>query len=336
MSTTQQPQLTRRETSARPGPPRTEQQDAAARFPTSLRWAYVMVIVATLAAIASNFFEIGNQLDKGEGTAAIGDLILTSAFCALFGLFAEMVRAGRQWGRVLLTIFTGLGLLFTGLGLIGIGRPFIGPLQASLAGLSFVTSVIGLVLLFVPSANRWMSQVRDGNRKLSQRMRKVILTVHVAIAVGWLGLVMGMSAMMASAAITESATHQAAMYRSLGMLDDLFLGMTSMFTLISGILVSSGTKWGLMRRTWVVTKFFTTMGLMLFGFSVIHPLIIRANELVESGAPVRGGELDSVGWAMTASSVVALLALVFMTTLSTYKPWGMTRWGRRAQRANAR
>ncbi|MBB0230133.1 hypothetical protein [Streptomyces calidiresistens] len=292
-----------------------------------------MVIVATLAAIASNFFEIGDQLNRGEGTAAIGDLILTSAFCALFGLFAEMVRAGRQWGRVLLTIFTGLGLLFTGLGLLGVGRPFVGPLQGSLAALSFITSVVGLVLLYAPSANRWLSRVRDGNRMISPRLRKVILTIHVMVGVGWLGLVTGMSAMMASAVLTGSAEHQAAMYRTLGLLDDLFLGMTSMFTLISGILVSTGTKWGLMRRRWVVTKFFTTMGLMLFGFSVIHPLIIRANELVESGAPVRGGELDTVGWAMTASSVLALLTLVFMTTLSTYKPWGPTRWGRPSRTA---
>lgn len=64
-------------------------------------------------------------------------------------------------GRVLLTVFTSLGIVFTGLGLAGLGgRPLVGALQGSLAVISLVTSVVGLVLLFLPSVNRWMSAVR--------------------------------------------------------------------------------------------------------------------------------------------------------------------------------
>ncbi|MFG2332163.1 hypothetical protein ACGFMM_21350 [Streptomyces sp. NPDC048604] len=300
--------------------------------PAALRWAYAMVIVATLAAIASNVFEIAHQVETGvAGAATTGDLVLTIAFCALFGFFAEMLRAGRQWGRVLLTVFTALGLLFTGLGLAGIGgRLFVGPLQAGLAVLSFVASVVGLVLLFVPSANAWMAEVRDGSRMVAPRLRKLMLTCHVAISVGWLGLITGMLAMSIAGATTSDAEQQAAMYRTMSMLDEIFLGMTSMFALITGIVVGAGTKWGLMQRRWVMVKFFTTMGVMLLGFSVIHQLILKANELVDAGAPVRGGELDTVGWSMAAAAALAVLTLVFMTAVSTYKPWGLTRRGRRA------
>ena len=57
-------------------------------------------------------------------------LVVVSAPYAQNGFFAEMLRAGRQWGRVLLTVFTSLGLLFTGLGLARLGgRPLVGPLQ---------------------------------------------------------------------------------------------------------------------------------------------------------------------------------------------------------------
>lgn len=307
--------------------------------PPAVGWAYAMVIVATLAAIASNVFEIAHQVETGvAGAATTGDLVLTIAFCALFGFFAEMLRAGRQWGRVLLTVFTALGLLFTGLGLAQLGgRPLVGPLQASLAVASLVPSVIGLVLLYVPSVNRWMGQVRERNRTISQRMRKAVLTAHVAISVGWLGLVTGMFAMSVSGATTSDAEQQAAVYRIMSMLDEIFLGMTSMFALITGIVVGAGTKWGLLQRKWVAVKFFTTMGVMVLGFSVIHQLILRANELVDQGAPVRGGELDTVGWSMAAAAAVALLSLVFMTAVSTYKPWGPTRRGRRhSQRAAAR
>jgi hypothetical protein len=290
-----------------------------------------MVVVATLAAIASNVFEISHQVDTGTaGAATTGDLVLTIAFCALFGFFAEMLRAGRQWGRVLLTVFTSLGLLFTGLGLLQLGgRPLVGPLQGGLAGVSFVTSVIGLVLLYLPSVNRWIAAVRHSNRTIPQRLRKAVLTTHVAISVGWLGLVTGMFAMSVAGATTDDAGQQAAMYGTMSMLDEIFLGMTSMFALISGIVVAAGTKWSLLHRKWVAVKFFWTMGVMLLGFAVIHQLILRANELVDSGAPVRGGELDTVGWSMAAAAAVAVLSLISMTALSTYKPWGLTRRGRR-------
>lgn len=302
------------------------------RPPAAVGWAYVMVIVATLAAIASNVFEIKHQVDTGvAGAATTGDLALTIAFCALFGFFAEMLRAGRQWGRVLLTVFTSLGLLFTGLGLAQLGgRPLVGPLQASLAVASLIPSVIGLVLMYLPSVNRWMAAVRDRSRTISPRLRKAVLTAHVAISVGWLGLVTGMFAMSVAGATTHDAELQAAMYRTMSMLDEIFLGMTSMFALISGIVVSAGTKWGLLRRTWVATKFFLTMCVMVLGFSVIHQLILKANTLVDEKAPVRGGELDGVGWAMSGAALVALLSLVLMTAVSTYKPWGTTRWGRAA------
>ncbi len=313
--------------------------DAPVAPPPAVGWAYAMVIVATLAAIASNVFEIAHQVETGvAGAATTGDLALTIAFCALFGFFAEMLRAGRQWGRVLLTVFTSLGLLFTGLGLAQLGgRPLVGPLQASLAVASLVPSVVGLVLLYVPSVNRWVAQVRERNRTISQRMRKAVLTAHVAISVGWLGLVTGMFAMSVAGATTSSAEQQAAMYRTMSMLDEIFLGMTSMFALITGIVVGAGTKWGLLQRRWVAVKFFTTMGVMVLGFSVIHQLILRANELVDQGAPVRGGELNTVGWSMTSAAALALLSLVFMTAVSTYKPWGPTRRGRRrSPRASVR
>ncbi|MFI8520752.1 hypothetical protein ACIGEZ_23425 [Streptomyces sp. NPDC085481] len=313
----------------RPAPPAPE--TATARPPAAVAWAYVMVIVATLAAIASNVFEIAHQVETGvAGAATTGDLVLTIAFCALFGFFAEMLRAGRQWGRVLLTVFTALGLLFTGLGLAGLGgRPLVGPLQASLAVTSLVPSVIGLVLLFAPSVNRWMADVRQRNRTISQRLRKAVLTAHVAISVGWLGLVTGMFAMSVAGATTHDAEQQAAMYRTMSMLDEIFLGMTSMFALITGIVVGAGTKWGLLQRRWVAVKFFLTMGVMMLGFGAIHQLILRANELVDEGAVVRGGELDAVGWSMAGTAALALLSLVFMTAVSTYKPWGLTRRGRR-------
>ncbi len=309
---------------------------AGDRLPASIAWAYAMVIVGTLAAIASNVFEIGHQLDTGSaGAATTADLVLTIAFCAMFGFFAEMLRKGRQWGRVMLAVFTALGILFTGLGLAGLGgRPIVGGVQVVLAWLSFVASVLGLVCMFLPSANAFVTAMKDRNRQISQRLRKIILTAHVAISVGWLGLVTGMFALAVTGATTSDRGTQFAMYTTMSLLDEIFLGMTSMFALVSGVIGAAGTKWGLMQRWWVAVKFVVTILLMMFGFGAIHSLILEANTMVLAGdVPVRGPDADAVGTALASCAGVALCVLVFMTILSTFKPWGMTRRGRKVQTA---
>jgi ABC-type Fe3+ transport system permease subunit len=46
---------------------------------------------------------------------------------------------------------------------------------------------------------------------------------------------------------------------------------------------------------------------------------------------LRSAELGRVGIQLVADSGIALLVLLATTTLAVYKPWGMTRYGRRKQ-----
>ncbi|MEV4702090.1 hypothetical protein [Actinoplanes sp. NPDC049316] len=305
---------------------------AAVSPPRSITLAYWAVYVGTVAALLSNILELRSAYGDGGGLGATTDLVLTIAFIAMFAFFNEMMRKGRQWGRVILTIFGLLGLMFTTLGLFGIaGRPIDGAAQVALGVLGAVASVAGVGLMFAPSANVWFRGRRADARQVSQQLRKVMLVGHIIISVGWLGLILGMLAMAVTACITDDPRTQYSVYDMMNLLDQIFLGMTSLFALLTGVIGGVGTKWHLMRRHWVATKFVATILLMCFGFGVIHQLILRAYELTQAGAPV--AEVRAVGIPLAICAGSAVLLLIFMTVLSTYKPWGFTRYGRRRNAA---
>ena len=289
-----------------------------------------MVVVGTLAALGSNVLELRDDLTGGGSIAATSDLVLTIAFIALFGFFAEMMRKGRQWGRVFLTVFASLGLIFNVFGLFDLGgRPIDGTAQVVLASIGSVASIAGVLFMFLPSANTFFRDNRERARTVSQGLRKLMLTAHVAVSVGWLGLIMGMLAMAVTAAISSDPRTQFSVYSMMSLLDEIFLGMTSLFALLTGMVGAVGTKWHLMRRHWVSVKFVVTVVLMMFGFGVIHQLIAEAYALVLAGAPP--AQVREVGVPLAVCAGVAVLTLIFMTVLSTYKPWGLTRYGRRQQ-----
>lgn len=303
-------------------------QPSWATIPTVIKAAYWMVVLGTAAALASNVLELRDVSREGASIAYTSDLVLTIIFIAMFAVFAEMMRRGRQWGRVLLTVFAALGLLFNTLGLLGLGgRPIETTSQVVLALIGNVASVAGIAFMFSPTANRFFDGVRHEARTVSNTTRKWMLTVHIAVAVGWLGLVDAMLVLAITGAVSDDRSMQESVYTAMYLLDAVFLGLTSLLAWITGVIGAAGTKWHLMRRYWVATKFLTTTGLMFFGFAVIHPRIAEAHRLIRAGADPDA--VHQVGIPLAIAIGTAAVTLIAMTAISTNKPWGFTRYGRR-------
>ncbi len=89
----------------------------------------------------------------------------------------------------------------------------------------------------------------------------------------------------------------------------------------------------MLRHYWVLVKFllaiFATIALLMHQFTAVA----EAAKLVSgaAGGTLRSAELGRVGIQLAADSGLALLLLLATTTLAVYKPWGMTRCGRRKQ-----
>jgi hypothetical protein len=101
-------------------------------------------------------------------------------------------------------------------------------------------------------------------------------------------------------------------------------------SLLTGLVQSLGTAWGLFRHYWVVFKLvinlFATLVLLLY-MQTLDDFAAIAAETSFSSADLSALRDPSA----VLHSVLALLLLLVATTLAVYKPRGMTRYGQRKQ-----
>ncbi|MFF3349626.1 DUF2269 domain-containing protein [Streptomyces sp. NPDC002779] len=165
--------------------------------------------------------------------------------------------------------------------------------------------------------------------KLSRPARRATLVVHVVAAASWLGVTLGLLALGGTAATTGSPVTVEASVRAMKLFADWLLLPVAFLTLLSGLLLSLGTVWGLARHRWVFTKFWLTLATLTATVLALRPGVNSAVTAVAAGGP-----LPDAG-DVVFGPVVSLSAYVFMTVISVLKPWGPTRRGRRLRTASA-
>ncbi|WP_055546002.1 hypothetical protein [Streptomyces sp. NBRC 110028] len=166
-------------------------------------------------------------------------------------------------------------------------------------------------------------------QQLKRPARRALLVVHVVVSVGWLGLTLGVLALGITGAAAGSAEAAAGAYRSMHVLGDWLLIPVSLLSLLSGVVLSLGTPWGLARHRWVYVKFWLTLVTTAATAFALRARIDAAMADVSAGRAV-GATTDLV-----LAPSVSLGVYVFLTAISVIKPWGMTAWGRRL-RGNGR
>lgn len=159
--------------------------------------------------------------------------------------------------------------------------------------------------------------------RLSRPARRATVVVHVVASASWLGLTLGLLALGSTAAGTGSPVTVEASVRAMKLFADWLLLPVAFLTLLSGLLLSLGTPWGLARHKWVCTKFWLTLATITATAFALRPGVNSA-----VGAVAAGGPLPDSG-DILFGPIVSLTAYVFMTVISVLKPWGLTRRGRR-------
>ncbi|MGW0553404.1 DUF2269 domain-containing protein [Streptomyces sp. NPDC002926] len=162
-------------------------------------------------------------------------------------------------------------------------------------------------------------------KPLRRSARRAFLVVHVAASAGWLGLTLGLLALAVTAATTESEPMIEATCRSMEVFTDWLVIPVALLTLISGLLLSLRTKWGLARHRWVYTKFWLTLITITASLFALRPGVNNAVDTISSGMPLTEPRDLVMGPA------VSLSTYIFMTAISVLKPWGLTRRGRRSR-----
>ncbi|MEU9378792.1 hypothetical protein AB0D94_34250 [Streptomyces sp. NPDC048255] len=149
----------------------------------------------------------------------------------------------------------------------------------------------------------------------------------MTVAVGWVGieiaqLLLGLVGLTTGDAGVVRATRVA--MEIIGI--ELIAGIAWM-TLLTGLLLSAATKWGLLKHYWIVTKLVITVALMLNGHFFLQHWLREQAEV--------GKAPESLSLQLVIVMSIGLGLLVTATALSIYKPWGKTRRGRRRPAAKS-
>lgn len=157
------------------------------------------------------------------------------------------------------------------------------------------------------------------------RLRKAMLALHIAASVGWLGaiaayIVLNVPVVTGADAELVRAAHL--MMRPVAWYAVVPLAVTS---LVTGILQSLGTPWGLFRHWWVLISLAMTLFatvILLLHMSDVDSLAARAADPAVDPESLNGDLFHSIG---------GLVVLVVPLILNLYKPRGLTRYGWRKQ-----
>ena len=159
-------------------------------------------------------------------------------------------------------------------------------------------------------------------------IRSLALTAHVTSSVGWVGAVVVFLALSVVGLTSEDAPTVRGAYLVMEPAARFVLVPLAFASLLTGLVQSLGTAWGLLRHYWVVFKLLIT--LFATGILLIYMGTFRSMAALAADP---GADLDAVrSTSPLLHSVLALLVLLVATVLAVYKPRGMTRYGWRKQR----
>jgi hypothetical protein len=165
---------------------------------------------------------------------------------------------------------------------------------------------------------------------LSPGYRKFALTAHVTTSVGWLGAVASFLALAITGLARASVQSVRAAHLAADVITQWIIVPLSLASLISGVVQSLGTPWGLFRHYWVLIKLLLTGLATAVLFVHTRPIADLASAALE-GALSDDARRIQIQLVVDASAAIGVLLVA--TILAVYKPRGLTRYGLRKQRA---
>jgi hypothetical protein len=164
---------------------------------------------------------------------------------------------------------------------------------------------------------------------LTPRLRKLALTAHVTASVGWLGAVIAFLALSVTGLTSQDPQTVRGAYLVMELTGWAVLVPLSLASLLTGLISSLGSTWGLFRHYWVLFKLAINLVATIVLLLYMQTLAYLADVAAES--PLPSSELHGPSDPSPTLHAAALLLLLAATTLAIYKPRGMTRYGQRKQ-----
>jgi hypothetical protein len=157
-------------------------------------------------------------------------------------------------------------------------------------------------------------------------LRKLALIVHLTASVGWIGAVMAYLALNVSAITNQDVQTVRAAWIAMEVTGWYVIVPLAFAALLTGLVMSLGTQWGLFRHYWV---------LITLGLTIVCTVILLSHMRTVSSVARMAREPDSAHLGHLGGDLlhpgVGLLVLLVILALNVYKPRGLTPYGWRKQ-----
>jgi hypothetical protein len=145
-----------------------------------------------------------------------------------------------------------------------------------------------------------------------------------------MGATMAMVVLSVTGLLTDDVALREHAYAFMHIFDLSIVIPLVLLSLISGVVVSFGTHWGLIRHWWVLTKLALALGIVGFAGAKEN---FWVRDLAARAAARPEVDLSPVNGYLAACMIAFSLLLWAATALSIYKPWGRTPWGKKKAQA---
>jgi hypothetical protein len=157
-------------------------------------------------------------------------------------------------------------------------------------------------------------------------VRKFALSAHLTFSVGWIGSVIAYLALGVTAVTSDEIQTVRAAWTAMELIGWYVIVPLALTSLLTGLVVALGTKWGLFRHYWVLISF----ALTVFAVVVLLLHMPTVSSMADAAQEAEGASLDALGGDLGHPGI-GLVVLLVIQVLNLYKPPGMTRYGWRKQ-----
>lgn len=162
-------------------------------------------------------------------------------------------------------------------------------------------------------------------------LRKTALTLHVCMSVGWLGAVVTFLALTVIGMTSRNEATVRGAYLVMEPAARYVLIPLALASLLTGIIQSLGTPWGLLRHYWVIFKL--VINLVATAVLLIYMQTFKALAAVAADPGADIATVRNVSPGLHA--ILAIVVLIAAMILAIFKPRALTPYGLRRQQQDA-
>lgn len=160
--------------------------------------------------------------------------------------------------------------------------------------------------------------------RLNMRKKKVLVAIHVLATMAWFG---GALCMLILGIYMGNAENQEQLLYTLAnmhLIDGTLIKYPALVVLITGLMLSVWTHWGLAKHYWVLIKLVFTFLIILIGILFLSDwlsFLMETAELNQSAA-LQNDSFNKTRFYLTAGAIFNIALMALMTLVTYFKPFG--------------